>query len=150
MVSQSHGRAAACAVAAILAVDAGVKFYWALGGTWAGEAPLSASDQIREASIGLVGLMYAGILLVRAGFWHEHMPSAVARFADLNAWVVVIIPLGGAIGAFGQLDDPVGGVIDLIIAALAFVVVRSERPQSPTSGAAPTPRRTPGHPNSAR
>ncbi len=93
--------------------------------------------------------MYAGILLVRAGFWHEHMPSAVARFADLNAWVVAIIPLVVAIQAFG-VDDPVGGVIDLIIAALAFVVVRSERPLSPTSGAAPTPRRMPGPPTSAR
>lgn len=150
MVSQSHGRAAASTVAAILAFDAGVKFYWGLGGTWAGEAALSASDQIREVGIGLVGLMYAGILLVRVGYWHEHIPSAIARFADLNAWVLVIIPLGGAIQAFGELDDPVGGVVDLIIAALAFVVVHSERPRSPTSGAAPTPRRMPGPPTSAR
>jgi hypothetical protein len=149
MVSQSHGRAAACMAAAILAANAGVQFYWGLGGTWAGEAPLSGSDQIREVGIGLVGLMYAGVLLVRAGYWHEHMPSAVARFSDLNAWVVVILPLVVAIQAFG-LDDPLGGAIDLIIAALAFVVVRSERPLSPTSGAAPTPRRMPGPPTSAR
>lgn len=152
MVSRSHGRAAACTVAAILAVDAGVKFYWGLGGTWAGEAPLSASDQIREVGIGLVGLVYAGILLVRAGYWQEHMPSAVARFAAINAWVIVILPLGGALQAFAgptDFDRFVVGPLNLIIALLAFVVVRSERPVSPTIGAAPAPSGRPGPPSSA-
>ena len=145
MVTKSHTRAAACTAAAILAVGAAVQLYWGLGGTWGGETAPSASDQIRSVVIGLVGLMYAGILLVRAGYWHEHMPSAVARFADIPAWLVVMIPLGGAAQAF-EMGDPVNGVDDLILAALAFVVVRSGRPLSPTSGATPTPRGKPSPP----
>ncbi len=56
--------------------------------------------------IGLVCLLYAGVLLARVGYWREHMPSAVARFADLNAWLVVILLLVGAIQNFTALDDP--------------------------------------------
>ena len=149
MVTKSQARAAACIAAAMIAVGTGVQFYWGLGGTWGGEAALSGSDQIRSVVTGLVGLAYAGILLVRAGYWHEHMPSAVARFADIPAWLVVVIPLGGAVSAF-EMGAPGNGVGNVILAALAFVVVRAEGPVSlPTSGAALPPREGPGPPTSA-
>ena len=153
MFTKSHARAAACTVAAILALNAAVNavalVYWNLGGTWGGEAALSASDQLRSVLMVVVGLAYAGILLVRAGYWHEHMPSAVVRFADIPAWLVVIIPLGGALQAFTTFDDPVSGVGNLIIAALAFVVVRAEGPVSMPSGPALPPSGKPGPPTSA-
>jgi hypothetical protein len=132
MVSQSHRRAAACTVAAIIAVDASVKFYWSLGGTWGGEPPLSTSDAIRNAIVGVVGLAYAGVLLVRAGYWREHLPPAVAHVADVPAWLIVMIPLGAALGAFAGSAGPdfVSGLVNAIVALLAFVVVRSERPHA--------------------
>ena len=99
--------------------------------------------------IGLVCLLYAGVLLARVGYWREHMPSAVARFADLNAWLVVIVLLVGAIQNFTALDDPFTEGFFLIIAGLAFVVVRSERPVSPTSGTAPSSSGKSGPPSSA-
>jgi hypothetical protein len=150
MVSESQGRAAARAAAAILVVAAGFQFYWALGGTWAGGLELEGYDRIDRAIVGLLCLVYAGVLLVRVGYWREHMPSGIARVAgakatstwpsvaDLNAWLIVLVPVGGALQAFAQ-SDPVGGLIDLLVAALAFVVVRSERPVSPARGAAPRP-----------
>ena len=134
--SKSHGRAAARTAAAILAVLAGLLFSWSLGSTWARAEPTSG-DEINPALLGLC-LSYAGVLLVRVGYGREHMPSAVTRFADLNAWVIVIVPLGGALQRFAATYY-VDGAINLIIALLAFVVVLSERPASPTSGAAPTP-----------
>jgi hypothetical protein len=139
-------------VAAIIALDASAKFYWALGGTWAGEPPLSGRDKIGNAVIALVGLMYAGILLVRAGYWREHVPSAVTRVADRGAWLIVLLPLGGALNAIAGTTGPdaLSGLGNLVIAALAFVVVRSKPPPSPTARAAPTPsgrasRRGPAH-----
>ena len=76
------------------------------------------------------------------------MPPAIVRFADLNAWVVVILPLVSAVQASATADLAYGTFL-LIVAALALVVVRSERPVSPTSGAAPTPSGKPGAPTSA-
>jgi hypothetical protein len=149
MVTKSHARAAACTAVAIIAVGAGIQFYWGLGGTWDGEAALSASDQIRSVVIGLAGLAYAGILLVRAGYWHEHLPSAVARIADIPAWLVVMIPLGGAASAF-EMGAAGNGVGNLIIAALAFVVARGERPLLPGSRGAATAGGRPGPATSAR
>jgi hypothetical protein len=103
---------------------------------------------VPTAIIGLGCLVYAGVLLVRVGFWREHMPSAVTRFADLNAWLIVIVSLGGAVQAFAAAD-PFYGTVGLILGLLAFVVVRSEQPVSPPSGAAPTPSGRPGPPTAA-
>jgi len=149
VVSQSRGRAAAWTAAAILAVSAGFLFYWGLGGTWACGAEPPPYGQIYLVIVGALCVVYAGVLLVRVGYWREHVPSAVARFADISAWVIVIVPLGGGLNAFAAAD-PVGGAVDLIVAALAFVVVRSGRSLSPTSRAAPMPSGRPGPPTSAR
>ena len=151
MATQKQGRAAARAAAAILVVGAGFLFYWSLGGTWAfgGQTPseyeYAGWDQIETAVIGVWCLVFAGVLLVRVGYWREHMPPAIARLADLNAWLVVILGLVSAVQAFARAD-PFYGTFFLILAALAFVVVRSERPVSPTSRAAPTPSGKPGPP----
>lgn len=147
MVSKSHGRAAARTAAAILALLAGLLFSWSLGSTWARAEPTSG-DEINPAILGLLCLVYGGILLVRVGYGREHIPSAVTRFADLNAWLIVIVGLVGALQMFAATYY-VDGAIDLIVALLAFVVVLSERPASPTSGAAPTPSRKPGPPTTA-
>jgi hypothetical protein len=92
--------------------------------------------------------VFAAVLLVRVGYWREHMPCAVAGFVDAQGWLIVIVPLGGALQAFA-VSDPVGGLIDLILAALAFVVVRSEPPVSPTIGQRRFPGGTAGSSSSA-
>lgn len=149
MVSQSRARAAARTAAAMLAVGAGFMFYWSLGGTWAfgGQTPSEYEyarwDASKTAVIGVWCLVFAGVLLVRVGYWHEHVPSWIASFADLNAWLVVILALMSAVVQFARADL-FYGTFYLILAALAFVVVRSERPLSPTSRAAPTPSGKPG------
>ena len=153
MVTKSHARAAAWTAAAILTVTAGLEVYWGLGGTWAlhestGEPPVSKSDHVGVVTYGLVTLAFAGLLLVRVGYWREHVPSAVARFAPIGAWVLAAMALVGAIQKFAA-QDFVGGPINLIIALLAFVVARSEALASPTNRAAPTPGGKPGPPNPA-
>jgi len=151
MFTKSRARAAARMAAAMLALAAAFLFYWSLGGTWTGggETPSDAGlSRIDTAIMGLVCLVYAGVLLVRVGYWREHLPSGVTRFADINAWVIVLLPLGGAVQSFA-LADFVDGTFDLIIAALAFVVVRSEGPVSPRLGAPPRPSGKPGPPSSA-
>ena len=152
MVSQSRARAAARTAAAMLTVGACFMFYWSLGGTWAfgGQTPseYAGYDQSETAVFGVWCLVFAGVLLVRVGYWREHMPPSIARLADLNAWLVVILALVSAVQAFATADLAYGTFF-LIVAALAFVVVRSERPVSPTIGAVPTPSRKPGPPTSA-
>lgn len=133
MVSKSQGRAAACIAAAILVVNAGFQFYWGAGGTWARGADPEGLGQIDRAIIGLLSAVYAAVLLVRVGYWREHIPSAATRFVGAQGWLIAIVPLGGALHAFA-VSDPVGGLIDLILAALAFVAVRSAPPVSPTIG----------------
>lgn len=160
MVTNSHARAAAWAVAAILGVSAGFQVYWELGGTWgvdeasggAVTPPLSASEQIGVVIIGLMLLAFAGLVLVRVGYWGEHVPSAVARLARIGAWVLVFLPLLTALAYFGAQTDSerlIGGPINLILALLAFVVARSELPVSPRSRAVP-PSGKPGAPTPAR
>lgn len=160
MVTKSYARAAAWAVAAILGVSAGFQFYWGLGGTWglheasggAVAPPLSASEQIGVVIIGLLMLAFAGLLLVRVGYWREHVPFAVARFARIGAWVLVVLPLLTALAYFGaqtDLERFFGAAINLIVALLAFVVARFELPVSPRSEAAP-PSGKPGAPTPAR
>jgi len=156
MVTQSQGRAAAWTAAAILTVSAGFQFYWGQGGMLGlpdvsdGTDP-PVPEPIGSVVIGLIMLAFAGVLLVRAGYWWEHVPFAVARLARINAWVIVA-PLGGALGNFaGQtnVDRFVSGPVNLIVALLALVVVRSELPVSLGSRAAPTPNGKPGTPTSA-
>jgi hypothetical protein len=150
MVIRSHARAAAWTAAAILTVTGGLEVYWGLGGTWAlpetpGDAPVSTSDHVAVVIFGLVGLWFAGVLLIRVGYWPKLAQFAVAR---LNAWVIAVLVLGGAIQEFA-VQEFVGGTINLIVALLAFVVARSEAPASPTGAAAPTPGGKPGPPTPA-
>jgi hypothetical protein len=132
---------------------AGFQFYWGLGGTWGlheatgGAAPpLSSSEQIGAAIIGLVALASAAVLLVRVGYWRRHVPFAIGR---VGAWVIAIMSLGGAMGEFGAqtgFERFVNGPGNLIVALLAFLVARSELPVPPRSGAVSTPRGKPGAP----
>jgi hypothetical protein len=147
MVTRSQGRAAAWTAAAILTVSAGFQFYWGQGGMLGlpdvsdGTDP-PVPEPIGSVVIGLIMLAFAGVLLVRAGYWHEHVPFAVARLARILAWVIVVVQLVNALAAFGgqsDVDRFVGGPAYLIIAVLAFVVARSELPVPPGSGAAPMP-----------
>jgi hypothetical protein len=135
----------------MLALAAGYLFYWSLGGTWAGggEGPSGAGlSRLDTALVGLASLVYAGVLLVRVGYWRDHLPPGVTRWADINAWVVVLLPLGATVQSFatGYFVD---GTFNLILAALAFVVVRSEGPISPRLGLPPRAGHTPGPPGPA-
>jgi hypothetical protein len=60
---------------------------------------------------GLVGLWIAGVLLIRVGYWPKLAQFAVAR---INAWVIAVLALGGAMQRFAG-QDFVGGTINLII-----------------------------------
>jgi hypothetical protein len=141
MVPRKQGRAAARAAAAILTVIAGILFSWELYEVLAGDPP-PTSDQLYTVFSGAVALWFAVILLVRVGYWPKVAQFAVVR---INAPVVAILILGGAIQAFAA-QDFVLGPIDLIIALLAFVVARSELPESLRNGAAPAPSGKPGPP----
>ncbi len=146
MVTKSHGRAAAWAAAAILAVIASFQFYWELHEVF-GTDPPSTSDQFSIVFIGVVALWFAVVLLVRVGYWPKLAQFAVAR---INAWAIAAVGFGGAVASFAgptDFDRFVSGPINLIVALLAFVVARSELPGSPTSGAAPTPSGKPGPPH---
>lgn len=161
MITKWHGRAAAWAAAAILTAIAGYQLYRGLGGTWGPGLPelangsrraLSASEQMVYVISGLVTLACAGVLLVRVGYWQEHLPFAVARVAHVTVWVIAALALAGALQNFaGQTNADwfVEGSLDLIVALLAFVVARSERPVSPKSGAAPTRSGKLGRPTAA-
>ena len=147
MVTKSHARAAAWTAAAILTVIAGVYVYWGLGGTWAlpetpGENSVSTSDHVAVGFFGLVGIWLAGVLLIRVGYWPRLAQFAVAR---LNAWVIAVLVLGGAIQALAA-QEFVAGTVNLIVALLAFVVARSELPESLVNRAAPPPSSKPGRP----
>jgi hypothetical protein len=131
MVTESHARAAAWTAAAILTVIAGFYVYWGLGGTWAlpatpGKNSVSTSDHFAVVFFGLVGLWFAAVLLIRVGYWPKLARFAVAR---LNAWVIAVLVLGGAIQTFAA-QEFVAGTVNLIVALLAFVVARSELPDS--------------------
>lgn len=148
MVTQKQGRVAAWVAAAMFVVVAGVQFYAAIHEA-VGADPPPMRELIGAALMGLLALAAAAILLVRVGYWRAHVSFEVGRtYAPWVAWV----GLGGAVGGFaGKMDAAwyIAGPINLVIALLAFVVARSELPGSPTSGAAPTPSGTPGHPTSA-
>jgi hypothetical protein len=141
MVTQKQGRAAARAAAAILTLIAGVLFFVALHDALGADPP-STSDQLFTAFSGVVALWFAVILLVRVGYWPKLAQFAVVR---INAPVIAVLMLAGAIQAFA-VRDFVLGPVDLIIALLAFVVARSELPESLRNGAPPTPSGKPGPP----
>lgn len=147
MVTKSQARAAAWTAAAILTVSAGFGVYWGLGGTWAlpetpGEDPVPTSVYVAVVSFGLVGLYFAGVLLIRVGYWPKLAQFAVAR---LNVWVIAASVLGGAIQGFAETYY-VEGARALIVALLVVVVARSELPESLRNRAAPPPSSTPGLP----
>lgn len=134
MITKSHARVAAWTAAVILAVNAGLNFYVALGGDLGGVsddagAPV-VSGQVDALLAGLGTLLYAGVLLVLVGYWRDRVPVAVARFARLTGWLIVLVPLAEAGRYFSAPVDVVGGLICLVIALLAFVVARSEVPGS--------------------
>ena len=108
-----------------------------------GADPPPASDQFYVVFTGVVALWFAVALLVRAGYLPKLAQFAVLR---INASVIAILVLGGAIQAFA-VQEFVGGTVNLIVALLAFVVARSELPASPRSGGPPTPSGKPGRPN---
>jgi len=143
MAATKDGRTAACVAAAIFVVLAGVQFYSVLHEAL-GVDPPPASALIGAVLTGLLALAAAAVLLVRVGYWREHVPFEVGR---TGARWVAYASLGGAVLGFGGLMDAdwyIAGPINLIIALLAFVVARSELPGSPMSGAAPTPSGKPG------
>ncbi|HET9270422.1 MAG TPA: DUF3995 domain-containing protein [Vicinamibacterales bacterium] len=156
MATKSHARLAAWAAAAILVVIAGFQFYWGFGGTWgAHEASggamdeLTTSEQIASVIGGLVLLALAGIVLIRVGYWRDHVPFAIAR---IGTWVIAVLLLLGALVNFTAQTDFerfVNGPVALLVALLTFVVARSEVPVSPTGRSEPrTPKRgapTPVH-----
>jgi hypothetical protein len=141
MVTQKQGRAAARAAGAMLVVRAGVLFSWELYEVLGADPP-PTSDQLYAVFWGVVALWFAVILLVRVGYWPKLAQFAVVR---INAWVIAVLVLGGAIQAFAA-QDFVGGTVNLIIALLVFVVALSELPESLRNGATPTPSGLPGAP----
>jgi hypothetical protein len=148
MVTQKQGRVAAGAAAAMFVVVAGVQFYGVIDEA-VGADPPPVRELIGAALMGLLALAAAVILLVRVGYSPAHVSFEVGRtYAPWVAW----LGLGGAVAGFaGQMNAAwyIAGPINLVLALLAFVVARSELPGSPTSGAAPTPSGTSGHPTSA-
>ena len=143
MATKKHGRTAAWVAAAFFVVVAAVQFYAVLHEAL-GTDPPPTSALIGAVLTGVLALAAAAVLLVRVGYWREHVPFEVGR---TGARWVAYASLGGAVLGFGgQIDAAwyIAGPINLIIALLAFVVARSELPGSPMSGAAPRPSGTPG------
>ena len=149
MATEKRGRAAAWAGAAIFVVVAGVQFSAALHEAL-GTDPPPASDLFVADLTGLLALVAAAVLLVRVGYWCEHVPFQVGL---IGARWVAYVGLGGAVLGFGgqmSADWYIAGPVNLILALLAFAVVRSELPGSPTSRSAPTRKGEPGSPTTAR
>lgn len=106
---------------------------------------LSTSEQIVSVIIGLVLGACAGIVLVRVGYWRDHLPFAIAR---IGTWVIAVVLLLAAlqnVTAHTDFERFVNGPVALLAALLTFVVARSEAPVSPTRRSAP-PTARPGAP----
>jgi hypothetical protein len=128
VTSQSHSRVAAWTATAVLIAIAAVNFHWALGGT------PSTYERTITLITGFVALAVAGVLLVRVGYWHGHVPLTVVRMTRTLGF----LGLGGALAQFAA-QGFISGTINLIVALLIFAVARSDLPASPTSATASTP-----------
>ena len=148
MPTEKQGRLAAWAAVAILVVTGLGQFYAVLHAAL-GVDPPPANDLVLAVLAGLLAIAAAAVLLIRVGYGRDRVPFEIGR---TGARWVAYASLGGAVLGFGgQMDAAwyVAGPINLVISLLAFVVARSELPESPAGGAAST-RGEPGSSTPAR